>query len=186
MSPSGYRVKASVLRAYLRYLKREQLLETLMQTVSPTTAELLRQPPLPSTWLDGSIYVDVQGAVEKVQGLDGVLRMVEMSLRDALPTFMGALRHVVTVFGTSPATLYGLLGRLLTSTIQGCEYSYEPTGDRSGVVSVVYPEAKQVPARSFYTTVPTLNIVMELCSVRGQVGTPQLRGPNAATFVVRW
>jgi hypothetical protein len=92
----------------------------------------------------------------------------------------------LTLFGTSPATLFAHLGQLVSSSIEGCEYRYDPTGERSGVVTVTYPAARQIPARSFYTTVATFNLVLELCSIKGHVGLPRPRGPNSATYVVRW
>jgi hypothetical protein len=51
---------------------------------------------------------------------------------------------------------------------------------------VSYPAARQIPARSFYTTVATFKLVLELCSAKGEVGLPQPRGPNSAAYVVRW
>jgi hypothetical protein len=183
----GFRVKASVLRAYARYLQREKLLAAVVARAAPVTGDLLRDPPLPSTWIEGGIFLDVLQAVEAEQGPEGVLRMAELSVRDALPRFTGAVVGLLRMFGASPATLFSHLGQLVSSSVEGARYQYEATGPRSGVVTMSYPAARQLPMCSFYTVLPTLRIILELCQVRdGEVGNPQLRGPNGAAYAVRW
>jgi hypothetical protein len=184
---AGFRVKASVLRAYARYLQREKVLAAVVARAAPVTGDLLRDPPLPSTWIEGGVFLDVQLALEAEQGPEGVMRMAELSVRDALPRFTGAVVGLLRIFGASPATLFSHLGQLVSSSVEGADYQYQPTGPRAGVVTISYPGARQLPACSFYSVLPTLRIILELCQVKdGQVGSPQLRGPNGAAYAVRW
>jgi hypothetical protein len=185
-APAGFRAKASVLRAYLRFAQRERLVDELLARVQPPTAALLRQPPLPSTWLDGSVLIDVQNAIEALRGLDGILQMAELTVRDALPHFTGAVVGLLRMFGASPATLFRHLGQLVRSSVDGVEYEYEAKGERAGVVTARYPAAHELPKNAFYAVVPTLQMVLQLCKAPGEVSLPKQRRGNSAEYSIRW
>jgi hypothetical protein len=185
-SNSGFRVKATVLRAYAGYLQKAGLLAEARATLSPEAVALLEHPPLPSSWVDGDPLSELLGLVAKRQGVAGVHRMSEQSLREMLPIYMPALKGALRLSGVSPATLLAHLNTLTRSSIDGCEYRYEKTGARSCTMTIYYPNAKSISLYSFQSSVATFKIIIDLCGAKGRVGEPRVVNHNTATYEIEW
>jgi hypothetical protein len=183
---SGYRVKATVLRAYASYLQKEGLLAEARASLSPQTVALLDHPPLPSSWVDGGPLAELLGLVSKRQGVTGVNRMSEQALREMLPIYMPALKGALRLSGVSPATILAHLDTLTRSSIEGCKYRYEKTAARSCTITIHYPNAKLIPLYSFQSSIATFKTIFELCGVKGRIGEPQVVNHNTASYHIEW
>jgi hypothetical protein len=183
---SGYRVKATVLRAYTGYLQKEGLLADARASLSPHVLALLDHPPLPSSWVDGGPLSELLGFVFKRQGVSGVNRMSEQALREMLPIYMPALKAAMRLSGVSPATILAHLDTLTRTSIEGCEYRYEKVAPRSCTMTIHYPNAKLIPLYSFQSSIATFKTIFELCGVKGRIGEPQVINHNTASYTIEW
>jgi hypothetical protein len=180
-------IKAATLRADVQWLQRENRLAAILERVPPSTALLLRDPPLASTWVDSQHGEAVLRALESVDGKFAVLRMSREKLRDGLlPPLRPMIAGVLRLFGTSPATLYRRMNDLVKTSVRGMEFIYQPVSTRAGVMQVRYDVEREVPTCMFISCMAALEIALELCGVQGTVSEPERISPASARFRIVW
>jgi len=180
------RVKGATLRSYLHWLQRERKIDEVLARVPPSTAALLREPPLPGTWIDGMELVRLMIAVQAVAGIDGVRRSGRDTLHEMLPRHRTLVTGLMRLFGTSPATLFSHVDELIKSGVEGIHYAYSATGERSGTMLVSYAVAGELPLCVFVNGLSVLQLLFALVGVQGTVGEPERRGPTTAAYQLRW
>jgi hypothetical protein len=183
----SFEVKAATLRAHVKWLLREGKLEAVMARVPPEVAELARDPPLASTWIDYQRIEPIMVALAEIEGTQAVLRMSRDELKAELTT---PLRHMISgvlrLFGTSPATVYGRLNDMVKTSARGMDFQFEPQFDRAGVMTVRYDVEREIPFCMFVSCVASLEKVLELCGVHGRVGDPERVNHSTARFRINW
>jgi hypothetical protein len=189
-APLEHAVKAFVLRAYVTELKRADLFDRVLAKISPATRPLLVDPPPGSTWLD-SKHTEHLGEV--VSALEGLLFWRSISHDATLNTMVPVLRIViegfVRLFGGTPATLFTRLTKITSTSARGVIYDYEATSNRSGVLTVRYPERRNVPLSTFYCCAGGVETIFDICRAKGTLGDPRMVDngrSNTATFDVSW
>jgi hypothetical protein len=180
------RVKGATLRSYLHWLQREHKVEEVRLRVPPSTAALMRDPPLPGTWVDGMELVRLLTALQAVAGMEGVRRCGRDTLQDMLPIHRTLVTGLMRLFGTSPATLFARVDELVKSAAEGIHYAFAPTGERSGTMVVSYTAAGELPMCVFVNGMTVLELLFVLVGVSGTVGEPERRGATAAAYQLRW
>jgi hypothetical protein len=180
------RVKGATLRSYLHWLQRERKVDEILARVPPSTAALLREPPLPGTWIDGMELVRLMTALQAVAGIDSVRRCGRETLQEMLPSHHSLITGLIRLFGTSPATVFAHADELFKTGVEGIHYRYTPTGERSGTMLVSYAVAAELPLCIFINGLSVLQLLFALVGVPGTVGEPERRGPTAAAYQLRW
>ena len=99
------------------------------------------------------------------------------------------LRMASALFGNTPAALFQNLDRFYPMVLKGMSFSYQPAGDRDGVVTAS-AAGPDVPAALFHVTRGNLTYIFELCGVSGTVVGPEDlrcdRQSGEARYRVRW
>lgn len=93
------------------------------------------------------------------------------------------------MFGVSPATLLSRMGRVGGTMSRGVVYHYVAESETSGTFDVEYVELVDVPLAASIATAGALDMVFDMCSVRGTFGPPEvvLNGRrNRVRFAVSW
>jgi hypothetical protein len=183
----SFLIKGSTLRAQVKWLTRERKLDAVLQRVPPTTAELIHNPPLASTWIDARYVEPILSSLEAAEGTAAVLRMAREKMRDELlPPLRSMLTGVLRLFGATPATLYRRMNDLVKTSAQGMEFSYTASSEQSGVMEVRYLVEREVPSCTFVACMAALEAPFELCGVEGTVSDPERTGPTSARFRITW
>ena len=183
-------VKGSVVRAVVLTLGSHGLREAVLARVTPAAAELVRDPPLPTMWVDARPHNEIYQALLEVVGAERLRALNREAVeRDVSPLLRGAAMRVLRIFGMSPATLLSKLDRVSGTTARGVIYRYTPIDGASGWFEVDYPTVQTVPLGAFVATGGALTLVFEMCGVKGTFGEPEwvANGQrNRARFAVAW
>jgi hypothetical protein len=180
------RLKAATLRHHIDWLAREHRLEAILQHVSPSTAALMRDPPLPATWIDLQEIEQVLSAIEAVDGPAAVRRASRAALEEVLPRRRILLTGLLRLFGANPATLYKRMNELVRNSIEGVEYAYSPSSEHSGVMNVQYRASHEIARALLIGQIATFEVILDVCSLRGTVGEPERHGPVRASYQIQW
>jgi hypothetical protein len=185
--PPSYRVKGTTLRAYLKYLKEQSQLDGIRTRVSPESAKVMADPPLPGSWVDARVLQEMVEAVYQTRGgEEAVLVMGRAVTREMLPGFVGVLQGVLKIFGASPAFIFPRLNDLLRPIVQGQDYRYTAGAERNGTMDVSYATKQPAPYSAFVSSMLAVELVFHLCGVKGRCGRPEVTGPQSARFSVSW
>jgi hypothetical protein len=182
--------KGSVVRSLAATLVEHRLLDGIAAAVSPAARSMLRDPPLPTEWIDGRVLNEIFEVILQVHGADLLRRLNRQSIeRGVSPLVRGAAESVLRVFGVSPATLLSRLGRVTGTMSRGVTYHYDPQSETSGAFDLEYPLLVDVPLGASIATVGGLELIFDMCSVRGSFGAPSIvpnGRRNRVRFPVTW
>jgi hypothetical protein len=185
-SAMALRVKAKAFRSYLGILIADGKRDAVMAVVPPDTAALMRDPPLPGSWMDGRHMHDVVVAVDAIGGIAAVRELTRRGTADARKPYMSIVEGVLKLFGTSPATLFKRMNTLVGSLLEGVDFRYTPKSDRSGVMEVEWAIDYEMPTCEFVGLMPTFQTLLDACGSKGVVGMPERLGPNKARYSIQW
>jgi hypothetical protein len=188
--PAPLETKGSMARSMAQALAEHRLLDSVAAAVSPAARAMLLDPPLPTVWIDGRILNQVYEAILELHGADVLRRLNRQAVeRGVSPLIRGAAESVLRVFGVSPATLLSRLGRVGGTIARGVTYRYDVDTETSGVFEIEYPMLVDVPVAASIATVGGLDLVFDMCSVRGSFGPPEVvenGRNNRVRFPVSW
>jgi hypothetical protein len=180
------RLKASSFRSYVGIVERQGRRDAVLALVPPDTGELMKSPPLPGSWMDLRHILDVIQAVETVGGMTAVLDLARQGTEDARRAYMVIVDGVLRLFGTSPATLFKRMNTLVASFIEGIDYRYTATGERSGVMEVEYRCGFEIPMCVFVGSISVFQTLIHSCGCEGVIGQPERLSATTARFQIRW
>src|SRR5262249_52061067 len=103
-----------------------------------------------------------------------------------LPFFAPVLKSILRVLGTSPSFLFARYNAVLRNHIEGLDFDYTPTSERSGTMIARYHTTKTVPLCNFIASVPALETILVVCGTPGQVSKPEVTGPQSAKYKISW
>jgi hypothetical protein len=186
----GIEVKGAFLRAYALALRKEGLYDQVLDRVSAQARDALVRPPPTSAWVDYALCLEVLRAVQALRGTAGVRRFGYDSVSAGVAPFMQTLLHgLLRIFGVSPATILGNMGRLAGQMTRGADYRWSPQSDTSGVLTMIVPGQRDVDPVVWHSSAGGFEIAFESCGVRGTVQDPKVVADglgNAADFRVTW
>ncbi len=180
------RVKGLPFRMYVGWLERQKLTEPVIARLPPTTAALLRHPPLPGAWIDGMEMVRIVSAIEMIGGLDAVRRCGRETIEDLLPKHHTLVTGLLRLFGATPATLFRRVNDLVRTSVEGISYTYTPKGDRSGLMEVRYNVPGELPMCAFINGMTLFMVLFALAGIEGRIGNPERRGPATVAYQLDW
>ena len=180
------KVKAKTFRSYVSILTADGKYDAVLAIVPPDTAALMRDPPLPGSWMHGRHMHDVVVAVNAIGGLTAVRELTRRGTEDARKPYMSIVEGVLKLFGTSPATLFKRMNSLVTSFIQGVDYAYSARSERSCVMQVQYKCEPAIPDCVFVSLTPTFQTLLESCGHQGVVSPHERLSTHSARYVIQW
>lgn len=183
-------VKGSIVRALVSALSEQGLRDAVLTHVSPQARLLLLDPPVATMWIDARLQNEIYQAILELVGADKLRRINRTAVERGLsPLLRATAERVLRIFGATPAALLSKLDRVGGSTARGVVYHYEVISAGSGHFDVEYPTLQDVPLGPFIATGGALELVFELCTVRGSFGDPVVvpNGKNnRMRFLVSW
>ena len=182
--------KGSVARSMATALSDHRLLDEIVAAVSPAARAMLLDPPLPTVWIDGRILNEVYETILRLHGADALRRLNRQAIEQGVsPLIRGAAESILRVFGASPATLLSRLGRVSGTISRGVAYRYDAETETSGTFEIECTHLDNVPLGAFIAIIGGLDLVFEMCSVRGSFGQPEVvqnGRHNRARVPVSW
>lgn len=183
-------IKGSVVRSLAATLVEHRFLDGIAAAVSPEARVMLRDPPLPTQWIDGRVLNEILEAIFRIHGPEVLRRLNRESVeRGVSPLVRGAAESLLRVFGVSPATLLSRMGRVGGTMSRGVVYHYVVTSETSGTFDLEYTDLVDVPLGPSIATVGALEMIFDMCSVRGSFGLPDVvpnGRRNRMRFAVSW
>ena len=188
--PTEVAVKGSVVRAIVTLLTEHGLQDEMIRQVSPRAAALIVEPPLPTMWVDARDSNDIYQALHDLVGPERLRRLNHDAIeRGVSPLLKAAAEGVLRIFGASPGALLSKLDRVGGSTARGVVYHYVEIDAHSGHFDIEYPALRDVPVGPFVATGGALELVFDMCRVRGMFGEPVFvpnGRNNRMRFLVSW
>ena len=184
-------VKGAFLRGYRAALESLGMYAMVLERVSPRVRDALMTPPPTSAWVEYALCEEILRAVEKERGMIGVRKLGHDAVTAGVAPFMQIfVQGLLRLFGVSPATIFTHMNRVAGQTTRGMGYTYVPTSEFAGLVTVSLPSRKTaVDTTVWYASAGGLSIVFDTCNVVGHVQEPVVvpdGHSNAAQFRVSW
>jgi hypothetical protein len=166
---AGYEVKGTLVRAYIREVEKLGLAEEVATRVSADTRAQMRELPLPSLWLDGSVIEELINAVDAVRGVEAVRTVTKQGQLAILPFLRPFIGGILRLFGTSPATLFSRMNQMSSNMTRGPEITWKSETDQSGELRVAFPMRKNLPRNVFIGFESGVLNIIEMCDKKGAV-----------------
>jgi hypothetical protein len=183
-------VKGAFVRGYCAALKNLGMYATVAQRGSARVRDALEMPPVTSAWIDYGLCEEILRIVDSERGLSGVRKLGHDAVTAGVAPFMQIfVQGLLRLFGVSPATIFRNMNKVASQTTRGVQYTYAPTSEYSGVVTVAFPGGRDIESVVWYSTAGGMEIVFETCGVIGTVQDPVVVDNglrNSADFRVSW
>jgi hypothetical protein len=181
----------TVYRVTVEFLAERAVLEDVKAKVSPDTRKLLEKPPFAFAWQEGAPLEEIERVLYTMpKGRELCVDLGHAAGRQLSGSVVKpVLKMAISLFGQTPASLFANLDRFFSMVVRGFNFRYEERAPREGVV---YAEIAGggVHESLFDQLRGNLMTVFDLCSVKGDVGEPQVvRHDDAGAVVglaVRW
>jgi hypothetical protein len=183
---STIRIKAAWLRPLISVLIEENKLEAVKALVQPDTAALLFAPPLATSWIEFKHNVRIFEAIEKTCGMMAVRDFSKRMTEQARKPYMRVVEGLLRMFGMSPATLFRRVDDIARGFVTNHQFRYTVINERAGTMEIFYDAAYPIPDCIFVSAIPSLEVLLHMCGVKGMVHSPQRLGPNRARFRIEW
>src|SRR5882672_11511952 len=174
----------TVYRVTIDFLTERGLLEEVKAKVSPGARKMLEKPPFAFAWQDAAPLEEIEKVLH-ARSPELVADLGHAAGRQLSGTLVApVLKMALSMFGQTPATMFGHLDRFFSLAVRGFNFQYEPRGDKDGVVRVRI-EGGQVHRSLFVLVRGNLLTVYDLCSVIGEVGSAEILRQDAAGAEIR-
>lgn len=184
--PARRQTLGIVLRGFLSALEKRGLREPVRKAVSPEVAKLMDQPPIHMAWIDSRVLDEMLIATLKLSDRTTIRDLGHEVVRSTSgPIIAPLLKTFLTLFGTTPASLFSNLNAVARLQFTGLTFQYLKSTDRSGMVEVRYIE--KVNPVVFTSWEGTLMFAFDVCGVRGIVSRAELQEDGcSAKLAVQW
>jgi hypothetical protein len=179
-------LSGAVLRADVAWLEKQGLKAAVRARLPPDTQALLDKPPLLISWVAARHIDALLDAVLQIGGEEKLVQLGEETTRASFgPVLRPLLRTLVSLFGASPAALFGRIDSTLPVFVKGASFTYEPGGDRDGFLHL--RTVDRPPAAWLLQWKGTLRFTFEVANAQGSINScvpdPDGRG---AVYAVSW
>ena len=166
------------------FLRERQLLDDVKARLSPSSRRVLEKPPFALSWQPSAPLEEIEKLLF-AKSPELVVELGHAAGRQLSGTLVApVLKMALSMFGQTPATMFGHLDRFFSRAVRGFNFQYEPRGDKDGVVRVRI-EGGQVHRSLFEQVRGNLLTVYDLCSVIGEVGSAEILRQDAAGAEIR-
>lgn len=176
----------SVYRFTAEWLAEKGLFGEVRGRASPGVQRLLEKPPSAFSWQGPSELEEIQRIVYSLaRGPELCVELGHVaSTRLAGSIVRPVLQMAMSLFGTSPATVFANLDRFYSIAARGFTFSYEESARDRGVVQALI-RGPGIPEASFEVTRGNLLTVFDLCSTNGTIAPPEVVRHDQAGALVR-
>src|SRR5262245_13836083 len=176
-----------MFRAHVEYLEKTGKLESVLARVSPETAALARNLPLPGSWLDGWTVNELVQGLYELEGVAGARRLIQGVVDGRMMSILlPVIKAVMRVLGGSPAILFARYSDVLQRHLEGVDFEWTQTSDTGGTVVMRFHTDRKLMISNFQCAVQGLDVVFQICSVHGTVSEPEILDATTARYQVRW
>lgn len=175
-----------LFRRILVFVDKQGLRDQVLARVSPETAQLMAEPPTPSTWILSPPIEDVYEALEAIGG-DALVFKLGMDLsRGFGATIAGPiLRAAFAMFGSKPASAFKVANAAYEVASRGIHLEYVASSPTEGILSARFDPPQ--PGHAILVVVQgTSQWLFELLDVEGSVGPPMVRSQGPGQTVVAY
>lgn len=184
-------VLGSVYRLTAEFLAQRELTSQLLPRVSPETRAILEKPPFAFGWKSAKALEEIERVLYTLP--NGRDLCVELGTAATLnlcgSVINGVVKMSFTLFGQTPATMFANANRFFQVVTTGIDFRYEVATANTGVMwaNITGGEAH---TSLFDQIRGNLKGAYALCSVKGEVGAPEVfsQGPKTAVvkYALRW
>lgn len=180
------KITGSLFRAYVAGLDALGVRAQVRGSVSPKVQQLIDQPPLHGTWLDGTELTEIFGVVMRLQGLEGIRRLGYEATRLSTAQLLRPLMRTALASGDgTPAAIFSSLDSICRPFFKGLRFEYTPAGPREGTL-VLLSNYRMAPP-SFAAWEGSLLIVFDECQLEGSISPAAIsEDGHTGTLQVRW
>lgn len=179
----------SVYRITGDFLRQRGLFDEVKAKLSPESRRLLEKPPFPFAWQSSVPLEEIEKLLHardpKLPAELGLAAAESLSSTVIAPV----LKMALSLFGQTPAALFGNLDRFYSMVVRGFTFEYAAAGPKEGTVKARI-EGGRVHASVFAQLRGNLNLIYRLSGATGTVGEPVvLRQDDSGaeiTLAVRW
>jgi|SRR6266849_6560315 len=181
----------TVYRVTAEFLTERKMLEEVKARVSPDTRKLLEKAPFAFAWQESAPLEEIERILFAMPGGRKLCVDLGHAAGRQLSSSMikPVLKMAISLFGQTPGSLFANLDRFFSMVVRGFTFRYEERAPREGIV---YAEIAGggIHESLFDQIRGNLLTVYDLCSVKGEVGEPQVvrRDDDGAlvSLPVRW
>jgi hypothetical protein len=171
------------------FLAERKLLDDVKARLSPSSRMVLEKPPFALSWQPSAPLEEIEKLLY-ARSPELVVDLGHAAGRQLSGTLVApVLKMALSMFGQTPATMFGHLDRFFSMAVRGFSFQYEPRDDKSGTVAVQI-EGGGVHRSLFEQVRGNLLTVYDLCNVKGDIGGAEvLRHDEAGAEIrlpVRW
>lgn len=175
-----------VLRSYRAALDARGLLVQVRAYAEPEVQRVLDSPPLPIGWAPSSVADGLFEALGKALPREQVREVGYQAVRDNIgPVLAPILRGLLSLFGSTPASIFGNMDRVSAIMVRGITFGWEPESPTAGAVVTRNPVP--VPEAIFAGWEGAFLFAFDICGVKGTVDRSELLdGGKSARTRLRW
>lgn len=181
------KVLGSVYRVTADFLAKRGLTAVILPNISPEARGLLEKPPFAFGWKSGKALEEIERVLFALP--EGRELCTDLGTAASLSlcgsVIQGVVRMSFTLFGPSPATLFANADRFFQMVTTGIGFRYEAGTEKAGVVWADITGGA-VHSSLFDQIRGNLKGAFPLCSVRGEVGAPEVFSQDAQSAVVKY
>jgi hypothetical protein len=185
------KVVGSVYRVTAEFLAQRGVADGVLAKVSPETRAMIEKPPFPFSWRSSQPLEEIERTLFDLPcGRDLCADLGLAASLDLCGSMMQSLvRMAFTLFGQTPATLFSNADLFFRMVTTGLGFRYEAWTEKAGVVWATIAGG-DVHGSLFEQIRGNLSGAYPLCSVRGEVGLPEVQRHDAESalvkYAVRW
>ena len=179
----------SVYKITADFLGERGLLDEVRSKISPESRAMVEKPPFAFAWRDSAALEEIE-RVLYARSPELCVDLGHAAGRQLSQSIVApVLKMALSLFGTTPASLFGNLDRFFSMVVRGFSFQYQSAAPKDGVVRAQIEGAGVHPSL-FQQLRGNLKTIFDLCSVAGTVGAAQVvRNDESGAEVllpVRW
>ncbi len=174
-----------------QYLAERGVFEDVKAKASPETRQLLEKVPFAFAWQDNAPLEEIERILDGMPGGSELCVGLGYAAGRQLSgsVIEPVLKLALSLFGQTPASVFGNLDRFFSMVVRGFSFRYEENARRGGVVYAEI-EGGGIHRSLFNQIRGNLLTVFDLCGVKGSVDEPQVLRHDAVgalvSLAVRW
>lgn len=139
-------VLAASFRAALEHIDGKGVLGTVRERVPEETARLIEKPPMPFRYLSSEHIDQLYVAFGEHTDHAGLVELGRAIAKGTSVSAVGpVLRMALSLFGGTPAALFGNLDRFFSVATKGISFTWTATGERSGIIDTRFAPGPPPP-----------------------------------------
>jgi hypothetical protein len=174
-------------RALVAFVDGKGLRDKVRDAVSQETQKLIDDPPRPLAFIASKPIDEIETALGFLTDHEV---LAECGLACARPLgwslLAPVLRVAFTLFGQSPAPVFGNLNRFFSLVTRGISFEWaEVEGGKGGTLTATF-QGDGTPEAAFHVLRGSLLFPFEACGIVGQVGLPSVVESTVSAAIVRY